>query len=166
MPVQTSVIKKKQVSCCSHRLLIVLKSFSGLLIGADLLTAFPLNVPKLNLLQQEVRPPQPPQHGVGCVCWQEHCEDNRGGTVEDKATVQEVTRIQEEGVRKKKYNKQPRNEETKLRFVNRTAGVKQQRKSDSSLKRRQKCKKKKKKVSKEGRKIRKPENETKNAEPQ
>lgn len=57
-------------------------------------------------------------------------------------------------------------ETRRLRFVNRTAGVKQQRKSDSSLKRRQKCKKKKKKVSKEGRKIRKPENETKNAEPQ
>lgn len=62
------------VICLSspHRLLIVLKSLTGLLIGADLLAALPLDVTLLHLLQQEVGPAQPSQHRVGRVRRQEH----------------------------------------------------------------------------------------------
>lgn len=56
----------------THRLLIVLEGLAGLLIGADLLTAFSLDVPLLHLLQHEVGPAQPSQHRMGRICWQEH----------------------------------------------------------------------------------------------
>lgn len=55
-----------------HRLLVILESLAGLLIGADLLAALPLDVTLLQLLQQGVCPAQPPQHRVGCVRLQEH----------------------------------------------------------------------------------------------
>lgn len=55
-----------------HRLLVVLKSLPGLLVGADLLAALPLDVALLHLLQEEIGPAQPPQHRVRRVCRQEH----------------------------------------------------------------------------------------------
>lgn len=55
-----------------HRLLVVLEGLAGLLIGADLLAALPLDVTLLHLLQQEVGPAQPSQHRVGRVRRQEH----------------------------------------------------------------------------------------------
>lgn len=55
-----------------HRLLVVLKCLPGLLVGADLLAALPLDVSLLHLLQEEIGPAQPPQHRVRRVCRQEH----------------------------------------------------------------------------------------------
>lgn len=55
-----------------HRLLVVLKSLAGLLVGADLLAALPLDVSLLHLLQEEIGPAQPPQHRVRRVRRQEH----------------------------------------------------------------------------------------------
>lgn len=65
-----------------HRLLIILESLAGFLIGADLLSTLPLDVALLHLLQQEVGPAQPPQHRVGRVRRQEHWEEGDRALVE------------------------------------------------------------------------------------
>lgn len=62
----------RHASLSSHRLLVVLKSFPGLLIGAGLLPTLPLDVTLLYFLQKKVGPAQPPQDRVGRFCWQEH----------------------------------------------------------------------------------------------
>lgn len=99
-----------------HRLLVILKSLTGLLIRADLLTALPLDVTLLHLLEQEVGPAQPSQHRVGCVRWQEHCVEGGGRgrgaerrkgcyierCVQKKCMNQDTKQRQEKGRRKGK----------------------------------------------------------------
>lgn len=51
----------------SHRLGLILKDLPGLLLVAQLLDAFPLQVARLALLEQRVGPPVPPQELGGCA---------------------------------------------------------------------------------------------------
>lgn len=51
----------------SHRLRLVLKDLPGLLLVAQLLDAFPLQVARLALLKQGVGSPVPPQELGGCA---------------------------------------------------------------------------------------------------
>lgn len=59
----------------SHRLWLVLKDLPGLLLVAQLLDAFPLQVARLALLKQGVGSPVPPQELGGCAGaedWEKH----------------------------------------------------------------------------------------------
>lgn len=55
-----------------YRLLLVLEDLAGLLVGAGLLQALPLQVALLHLLPKRVGPPGPLQDAVGPVAGEEH----------------------------------------------------------------------------------------------
>lgn len=61
----------------SHRLWLVLKDLPGLLLVAQLLDAFPLQVARLALLKQGVGSPVPPQElggRAGAHDWENHAQ--------------------------------------------------------------------------------------------